>query len=78
MSADILCVQNCGPVPGLVSLNALTNPPDMATNKEILQEIRRLHERLDDIEGQLREMRRENSSDLMPLQALAEELSVGL
>jgi predicted DNA-binding transcriptional regulator AlpA len=48
----------------------------MTTDEKILQEIRRLHKRLDDIEGQLREMRRENSSDLVPLQALAEELGV--
>jgi predicted DNA-binding transcriptional regulator AlpA len=48
----------------------------MNTDEEILQEVRRLHDRLDDIEGQLREMRGENSSDLVPLQALADELGV--
>ena len=48
----------------------------MATNKEILQEVRRLHDRLDDIEGQLRGMRREATSDLVPLADLAEELGV--
>lgn len=48
----------------------------MATNKEILQEVRCLHDRLDDIEGQLRGMRREATSDLVPLADLAEELGV--
>ena len=51
-------------------------PIDMATNKEILQEIRRLHDRLDDMEEQLREMRSEATSNLVRLSDLAEELGV--
>ena len=48
----------------------------MATNKEILQEIRRLHDRLDDIKEQLCGMRREATSDLVPLADLTDELDV--
>ena len=48
----------------------------MSTDEKILREIRRLHERLDDIEGQLHEMQKDRTSDLARLTDLAEELGV--
>lgn len=48
----------------------------MSTDEKILREIRHLHERLDDIEGQLHEMQKDRTSDLARLTDLADELGI--